>query len=46
MQFNKTYKTYAIALTTYKVEVIIALQNLIKATKNQAPNGFPVFADL
>lgn len=25
---------------------IIALQNLIKATKNQAPNGFPVFADL
>jgi hypothetical protein len=33
-------------LTNEKSSSIIALQNLIKATKNQAPNGFPVFADL
>lgn len=33
-------------LTNEKSSFIIALQNLIKATKNQAPNGFPVFADL
>lgn len=33
-------------LTNEKSSSIIALQNLIKATKNQAPNGFSVFADL
>lgn len=33
-------------LTNEKSSSIIALQNLIKATKNQVPNGFPVFADL
>lgn len=33
-------------LTNEKSSFIIALQNLIKATKNQAPNGFLVFADL
>lgn len=33
-------------LTNEKSSFIIALQNLIKAIKNQAPNGFPVFADL
>lgn len=33
-------------LTNEKSSFIIALQNLIKATKNQALNGFPVFADL
>lgn len=29
-------------LTNEKSSVIIALQSLIKATKNQAPNGFSV----
>lgn len=33
-------------LTADETSAVIALQNLIKATKNQAPNGFSVFADL
>lgn len=33
-------------LTADETSAIIALQNLIKAKKNQAPNGFSVFADL
>nr|DAN03089.1 MAG TPA: hypothetical protein [Caudoviricetes sp.] len=46
MQLYKTYKTVVFHFTTYKACAIIALQNLIEATKNQAPNVFPVFADL
>ena len=33
-------------LTADETSAIIALQNLIKATKKQAPNGFPRFCGL
>lgn len=33
-------------LTNEKSSFIIALQNLIKATKNKPPTDFPFFADL
>ena len=41
MQFYKTYKMVAFYFTTHKTCAIIALQNLIKATKTNPPRISP-----